>query len=75
MDPASECVVCVHVRSMYVCEGVGTGPERVCPCAVCAVGTCGSVWGWWCASPGAVWVRVNAQCAGNAWVGACLERM
>lgn len=23
------CVVCVLVRSVYVCEGVGTGPERV----------------------------------------------
>lgn len=30
------CVVCMLVRSVYVCEGVGTGPERVCPCAVCA---------------------------------------
>lgn len=28
------CVVCVLVRSVYVCDGVRTGPERVCPCAV-----------------------------------------
>lgn len=28
------CVACVLLRSVYMCEGVGTGPERVCPCAV-----------------------------------------
>lgn len=69
------CGVCVLVCCVYVCEGVGTSLERVCPCAVCALCTCGSVWGLWCAPLGAAWVRVNAKCAGNACVGACLERM
>ena len=67
------CAMCVLVRSVYVCEGVGTGPDRVCPRAVCAMCTC--VWGRRCAPPGAAWVSVNAECAGNACVGACLERM
>lgn len=35
------CVACVLLRSVYMCEGVGTGPERVCPCAVYVWGVSG----------------------------------
>lgn len=36
------CAMCVLVRSVYVCEGVGAGPERNIRAPRCAMCTC--VW-------------------------------
>lgn len=72
--PGNACVMCVLVRSVYVWRrGNGSGTcVRVRRVRGVYVWECLGVW---CAPPGAVWVRVNAKCAGNACVGACLERM